>query len=321
MKRAYTSEPRRFRPEALAKIAQANDIIAEYRRQGFSLTLRQLYYQFVARGLVPNRDREYKNLGELVNDGRMAGLIDWSAIEDRTRYARTVSFFDSAEQIMNAAAEGLTFDRWEGQAEYVEVWIEKDALVGVIQRPCNRLDVPYFSCRGYVSASAMHDAGTRIVRKLVEGREVTILHLGDHDPSGLDMTRDITDRLTTFAGWDLAYDHGLRGPDLTEALGRFHVKRIALTMEQVEEWNPPPNPAKITDSRAMAYIEEWGDESWELDALDPTTLSELITAEVEERYDLDLRQAVLDKEEEEKRVLRAARDRWEDLPELLGLES
>ena len=87
-----------------------------------------------------------------------------------------------------------------------------------------------------------------------------ILHLGDHDPSGMDMTRDIQDRMDLFVGQGRSIE----------------VKRLALNMDQVEEHSPPPNPAKITDSRAQAYIEEYGDNSWELDALEPRVLVDLV---------------------------------------------
>jgi hypothetical protein len=76
-----------FRSASLSVIELANSIIAEYQAQGYDLTLRQLYYQFVARGIIPNSDAEYKKLGSVINDGRLAGLIDWDSITDRTRLA------------------------------------------------------------------------------------------------------------------------------------------------------------------------------------------------------------------------------------------
>ncbi|MCD4739484.1 MAG: hypothetical protein K8R89_09555, partial [Anaerolineae bacterium] len=141
-----------------------------------------------------------------------------------------------------------------------EVWIEKDALMGVITKVCQRYDVPYFSCRGYTSQSAMWQAGHgRLRRNAVNGQKTLIIHLADHDPSGLDMTRDIGDRLTMFAGWEI-----------------HDIKRIALNMNQIEEFTPPPNPTKLSDSRAKAYIAVYGDDSWELDALEPKVIESLI---------------------------------------------
>ncbi len=253
----------RFSAASEARIHQANVILAEYQDKGFDLTLRQLYYQFVARGLIDNNQREYKNLGSLVNDARLAGRIDWNSIVDRTRDLRGRPHWANPADIVKACAQSFSIDLWEGQPVRPEVWIEKDALVGVIEPVCRSLDVSYFSCRGYVSQSEMHEAAhDRIAPRESEDQRTVILHLGDHDPSGIDMTRDIEDRLLMFGCNDL------------------EVLRIALTMEQVQEFNPPPNPAKLSDARAQGYVDKYGDESWELDALSPETIAELITKHV-----------------------------------------
>lgn len=255
---------RKFTDKSLRMIEIANIIIAEYQAQGFDLTLRQLYYQFVSRDIIPNSQREYKNLGSVVNDGRLAGLIDWDAIVDRTRELRKNSHWERPQDIVKACAEQYQVDKWVGQEHRVEVWIEKDALVGVIDRICRSLDVPYFSCRGYTSQSEMWEGGQRLNRWVEShDQKVVIIHLGDHDPSGKDMTRDIQDRMDLFCGD-----------------GNVEVRRIALNMDQVRKYNPPPNPAKITDSRAHGYIREFGNKSWELDALDPKVIAALIRSTV-----------------------------------------
>lgn len=278
-----------FRASTLAVIDQANAIINEYAAQGFDLTLRQLYYQFVARDLLPNRQKSYDRLGAIVSDARLAGLIDWSAIEDRTRFVRELSHWESPGAIIEACADQYRRDKWADQDYRPEVWIEKDALVGVIEGVCNELDVPFFSCRGYVSQSEMWRAAQRLIGYQREGKAPFIIHLGDHDPSGLDMSRDIVDRLNVFgAGHDFS--------------------RIALNMDQVEEHDPPPNPAKITDSRAGGYIAEFGPESWELDALDPATLAGLIRETVESVREEDAWEATLAQEEIERDRLHDAVD-------------
>ena len=137
-----------FRDSTLGAIAQAETIIQEYQSQGFTLTLRQLYYQFVARDLIRNSQREYKRLGSIINDARLAGLIDWYSIEDRTRFLRGLNSWDSPEEIIQETASNYHRDRWNGQKWRPEVWIEKDALVGVIEGVCNELDIDYFACRG-----------------------------------------------------------------------------------------------------------------------------------------------------------------------------
>jgi hypothetical protein len=227
-------------------VAKANEIIAEYAAQGFDLTLRQIYYQFVSRDIIPNTQKDYKNLGSIVNDARLAGLIDWESIVDRTRELRSLSHWDGPDSIIDACAGQFNVDRWKGQRYRPEVWIEKDALVGVFERACNELDVPLLSCRGYTSQSEMWGASQRMLRYKRAKQTPIVFHFGDHDPSGKDMSRDILDRLELFTR------------------GQIKFQRLALNMEQVEQYNPPPNPAKISDSRANGYIAEFGNESWEL---------------------------------------------------------
>lgn len=263
-------EDKRFGNTSLAIIEQANNIIDEYRRQGFTLTLRQLYYQFVSRDLLVNSIQSYKRLGSIINDARMAGLVSWEAIEDRTRNLRKLAHWDSPEEIIRAAAQQYRIDMWDNQVYRPEVWIEKDALVGVIERICELFRVPYFACRGYNSQSEQWAAGRRFQHTLEQGQIPIVLHLGDHDPSGIDMTRDNADRLSLFAGENI------------------EVIRLALNMDQIRKYSPPPNPAKSTDSRYEGYIEKYGQSSWELDALDPKVISDLIKAAIEEHLDDDL---------------------------------
>jgi hypothetical protein len=154
-----TYVPRRFSGGNAEVIDDANKIIEEYRNQGFVLTLRQLYYQFVARDLLPNIPSEYKRLGSVINDGRLAGLIDWESIEDRTRHVRETAHWSSPSDIIGSCANQFAIDKWASQPCRVEVWIEKDALLGVIEPACVDLDVPYFSCRGYSSQSELWRAG------------------------------------------------------------------------------------------------------------------------------------------------------------------
>ena len=266
MKIAYIDK--KFQTKSLKLIETANAIIAEYHAQGFDLTLRQLYYQMVARDIIPNKQKEYKRLGSIINDARLAGLIDWTSIVDRTRHLRKNSHWDDPKGILESAAYSYLEDRWADQRFRPEVWIEKDALVGVIAGVCEELDVPYFSCRGYVSQSSMWQAGfLRLEKYIADGQTPLIIHLADHDPSGIDMTRDNLERLELFAGASIT------------------VERIALNMDQVETFNPPPNPAKITDSRAGAYIAKFGSDSWELDALEPAYISELIGSTVDKYID------------------------------------
>jgi hypothetical protein len=287
-----------FSPETRAVIDQANAIIAEYESAGYALTLRQLYYQFVSRALIPNTERSYKRLGSIVNDGRMAGLIDWLHIQDRGRFVRGNSHWRNPAQIVAGCAAQFQIDKWADQKYRIEVWIEKDALLGVIEEVCRRLDVSYFSCRGYTSQSEMWGGAQRLVDLCRQhGQTPVILHFGDHDPSGIDMSRDITDRMQTFMG-GVTFD------------------RLALNMDQVREYQPPPNPAKVTDSRYEGYRRLHGDESWELDALEPRVLASLVERHVVHYRELRKWKAKVAKEEEYRATLKFAADNWAMVEEL-----
>ena len=294
----------KFQKATLQIIEQANEIIDEYAEQGFSLTLRQLYYQFVARDLIPNNMKSYKRLGSIINDARLAGMIDWDAIEDRTRNLQSWSHHASPADALQETLDRYREDLWRTQPYHIEAWIEKDALIGVLEDACGRYRLPHFSCRGYVSQSEMWGAPQRWRKHAEAGKKIVVLHLGDHDPSGVDMSRDIEARLNGFS--NVSFKSGTWTPFEVE------VVRLALNMDQVRLYKPPPNPAKITDSRAHDYIAKYGRKSWELDALDPRTIRGLIHDAVKARLDVAAWNAARKAEEESKKVLSGLIDQLED---------
>ena len=317
-----TSFYEKWRPgrEAQELVAMSVGICNEYAEMGYDLTLRQLYYQHVARGVIPNSQRSYKRLGDIVNRARMSGLMDWDQIVDRTRNLKGNPHWSNPSEIIRSAAQSYRLDTWQDQPVHVEVWVEKEALAGVIARVAPERDVHHFSCRGYVSQSEQWRAGQRFLQKFREGKRVVILHLGDHDPSGIDMTRDITDRLTNFTHVDwlkenlhsidtgqesLSYndvrlhigDHISDVHPENEGHHPLVVRRIALNYDQVERYDPPPNPAKLTDARANSYIEKYGMQSWELDALPPDVLASLINDNIDSLVDEDRMQSRIAEQE------------------------
>jgi len=248
-----------WRPSSATRelLSKTEEVLIEYQTMGYRLTLRQLYYQLVSRSVIPNTVKQYKFLGNIISQARLAGIIDWSMIEDRVRHPVTNAHWNKPKNILDAAADDFYIDRWMNINYHIEVWCEKDAVSNIIQPVCSGLDVLFIANRGYSSQTAMYDAGKRFLRSEQLGKEGIILYFGDHDPSGMDMTRDVSDRLRTFRA------------DVT-------VKRIALNMSQIEEFHPPENPAKRSDSRFESYVNEHGESSWELDALAPDVLSRII---------------------------------------------
>jgi calcineurin-like phosphoesterase family protein len=326
----------KFKDETLARIRQMQEILEEYEDQ--KLTARQLYYQHVARGLLENTERNYKMITNLLTDARYAGMVDWDSIEDRGREPISPSQFDGLGELVDVALRSYRLPRWNGQRFHVELWVEKQALAGVLAPIARKYHVTLMINKGYSSASAMKESadrireaqgandgnfeawqasfnavGQRIIEEQGEDslenklhmqrgvnwinqhtRGAVIFYLGDHDPSGEDMVRDIHDRLKEFNVW------------------RLEVVKLALTMEQINQFNPPPNPAKITDSRARAYIEKHGEHSWELDALPPRELNRIVEAAFKSVVDRKKMDAVIAQEESDKARLREAVEQLND---------
>ena len=283
MKQAFIDK--QFRADSAALIEVCNQIIDRYLEQHMRLTLRQLYYQLVTENIIPNREQSYKRLGKLLSDGRLTGLVDWDAIEDRVRIPRIPTEFSSLKDLVDAALYSYRLPRWDGQEYYIELWVEKDALSGVLAPLAREYHVTLSVNRGYSSQSAMYEAAQRFLQH--QDQQCVLLYLGDHDPSGEDMVRDIQDRLTL----------------LTD--GKYiDVQKIALTWDQVQQYQPPPNPTKLTDSRAAGYIEKYGEDCWEVDALPPETLQGLIRRAITNHLDTDKMDLVIAREGQDKDRLR-----------------
>lgn len=286
-----------FQAKTRQLIDLVNGIAEEYQEKGYKLTLRQMYYQLVARGYVENTQRSYKNVGNAISKARIAGLIDWDIITDRLRSIRGTVHDIMPSISIGDLAQNYRIDKWQAQANYCEVWVEKDALIDVVGQACAAIDTPHMSNRGYSSTTAMRDAAQRFIDHAdKDGRY--IIYLGDHDPSGVDMTRDIEERLRLF------------GADVK-------IKRIALTVEQIQTYNPPPAPAKVGDSRTRKYIQENGAAAWEVDALDPEVLHDLIQEEVINLIDIDKFNLVYDLETKQRAELFEMARNYNRIQELL----
>lgn len=277
-------------------IAKINKIINVYLAQGYVLSVRQIYYQMVAGGEIPNNLNSYQKIAQAINDGRTYGLIDWDAIEDRNRTIQTRSHWNHPSEILRDAVDWWHMDMWENQDERVIVIVEKAALEGVLGTACNKYDVPLLAARGYPSVSILREMALEHIGRN-NHQPHTILHFGDHDPSGIDMTRDLEERLMLFS-----HDQDV---DLT-------IQRCALNMDQVEEMKPPPNPAKSKDARFADYVKKFGHISWELDAIKPAALDALVTKEITRRIDPDLWEERRLQVEDQREKLRIFTERYED---------
>lgn len=340
------SNKRKWSADKMTVCQHITQTVAAYARQGYRLTLRQLYYQLVAADHIPNDDVVYKKLSGILDDLRYSGNVDWDAIEDRGRVPYLPYWASGPADAMDDIIRQYRLDRCEDQDNLIEVWTEKDAISGILKRVTSEFHVRLVVNKGYSSSSAMHGAYRRFAAAINNGKRVKLLYFGDHDPSGLDMIRDIRERLLFFLAegkelvWDRedadgveqmswsdwwddegtdlndlveegylkadAYNRMERALDLGEDITEddesardlaikmkylsenwFDVIPIGLTREQIDEFNPPPNPAKITDPRAKDYVAEHGPISWEVDALRPDVMDQIVRLNIIEHLDTD----------------------------------
>lgn len=267
------------------RILQINALLAEY--SGNRVSVRQMYYRLVAKGLIANNDTEYGKIQNLITDARYAGLIDWEAIEDRNREPLKMRDWPNGKSAVDEIAAKFRLDRWRDQPFYLELWVEKAALAGVLSPIANDYHITLMVNRGYSSASAMKESAERITYHGA-GRRAVVLYLGDFDPSGEDMVRDIRDRLLEFGvqGWTA-------------------VHKIGLTAAQIQQYNPPPNPVKLTDVRAAAFRALHGDSSYEVDALEPPVTNLLVRTQINAYVDKAKMTAVIAEENLIKKKLAA----------------
>lgn len=273
--------------QRLELLAQVTNIIREYQRQDIKLTLRQLFYQLVARDIIPNLSKEYQKLSLLLTDARYNGDIDWEAIEDRIRVPDIPSEWTNILDLIRSAKFSYRLPRWKDQKYYVELFTEKDALSSVLSPLAQKYHISFCVNRGYTSASAIYDLSKRVIENIEDGKKIIILYLGDHDPSGLDMIRDIRDRLTELLE---------QGDDFYQFDENVEVIPVALTQEQIKKYNPPPNPAKIKDPRADNYVAKFGNKSYEVDALRPEIMIKIVESAIVEWVNLTKYRKVIKQE-------------------------
>ena len=276
----------RFSADKETLCSQIVAVAEDYQKQGYSLTLRQLYYQLVSKDIIPNDMKMYQKLSPLVVDLRESGWIDWDAIVDRARTVKLARSYDSPANAIQEALDYYRVDRSNGQEHYIEIWIEKDALSDIVWNACAGYGVRLVVNKGYTSATFMYEAVQRLKEAANKGMEPVVLYMGGHDPSGIDMTRDVEERIEFYEGPDTIVD------------------RIALTHSQVTQYHPPPNPAKLSDPRAEKYIAQYGAVSWELDALRPQVLEEIATTGIMKYFDRKIFDEQKKKESNDKDKLR-----------------
>lgn len=259
------------------------DIVGEY---GGEITLRALHYRLVSLGM-PNTVQHYKRVISAMTDARWKGEVGFDDFRDHERAligetkAEVTELEDEIEKAIQQIGlwmESYYLNKWENQPYYVEVWIEKKALIGAFESPCKDYSVALFPCKGYPSLTWLYEAKTRFQEAEARNQETIILYFGDYDPSGEDIPRSIGDNL---------YKMGI---DIL-------VERIALLEEQVTEWQLPPAPTKTTDTRSYTWD---GIGQVELDAIEPRQLQQLCKGAIDKYFDAGLNRELKKRQSEER---------------------
>jgi len=327
-------------------------VVNEYVKDKFTLSLRQLYYQLVSKDLIPNHDTAYKKISSLLDDLRYSGMIDWSAFEDRTRIPYIPYYVSGIEDALDDIYYQYRLDRQRYQDTIVEVWTEKDAISGILKPITSKYHIKLVVNKGYSSSSAMHKAYDRFVPHIKAGKKIKVLYFGDHDPSGIDMIRDIQDRINLFISKgeklrdiinqhfidsdydasDITYldDKYLKlidndnydsqeelwdagcGQMFVDDVEPFNVECVGLTMDQIQKFKPPPNPAKISDPRAKWYIQKFGPVSWEVDAIKPKEMQRIIEDSILNNINVEKFEEMRSLEKTHKKILNQLKDYYVD---------
>jgi hypothetical protein len=279
---------------------KVNPITEKYKEMEHMMTLRQLYYQLVGQAVIENKNSAYRKLSRLLTDGRIAGYVNWDAIEDRLRQPRLPYWIGGVPEAIQDTARQYRINRMDGQPNYIEVWVEKDALSGVLYKITSEYHIRLMVNRGFSSCTATYDAYRRFLEHTDMGQRCIILYIGDHDPSGMFMCEDIQARLHTFG------------------LSDIEVRRIALNVDQVQKYDLPENKlksddkGKLKDPRGNTYMKRYGNQSWEVDALDPLVLDQIIKDEIESVIDKCLYLDMIKKEDREQGELYSIANRVKD---------
>jgi len=263
--------------QSLELLTQVQEIIDSY---DFALTLRQIYYQLVARQIIPNEQRYYKKLSRLCVAGRDEGILPEEGFADRLRAVDKLGSWSDLNEFMQAVKRSYRKDKWQNQDNYLEIWTEKDALRSVLTEITYKYDVALMVARGQLSRTEVYRTAERYKNKI--DKKCYLYYCGDFDPSGLSIYNSIKKRIMDFGVF-------------------INFERIALTQKQIEEYQLPSDPAKQSDPNYNKFISIYGsDMVVELDSLPPDVLRKIIEDCILQNIDEGYLMQMLKKEKGEK---------------------
>lgn len=272
------SNPIKRRRRTKSEMNQIRDAVYKLLAENWPMTVRQVFYQLTVRGVVDKTEPEYKSVTRLLGEMRLTGIVPFGWIADGTRWMRKPQTWSSVESALRRTAEAYRRSVWDHQDDYVEVWLEKEALAGVLYEVTQQWDVPLMVTRGYSSLSFLYNAAETIS---VYNKPTFLYYFGDYDPSGVDISRNVQRRIHQFT-------------DVP-----FHFERVAVTPEQIEEWQLPARPTKTKDTRSLGF----SGESVEVDAIPPGRLREIAEECILRHIDPDALEALHLAERSERELL------------------
>jgi hypothetical protein len=254
-------------------VAAALEVFEQY---DTALTLRQLYYRLVSRHLFENTINNYKRLSRIMVRAREERAVPVNCLEDRSRrvlgrgdtgYKSATDFLKKRVASLKESYKDFRMPMWVDQPFNLLISLEKDALSRLVSDEANKYYIRTFPTRGYPSFTYVSRMASYI-RNRLKGKPTVVLYFGDFDPSGVDIERDLGERLQKYGA------------------GEFKVRRVALTKEQIMQYSLPPMPVKKSDARAPSFVSNFGEETVELDALEPNVLKLLVHRSVADHIDL-----------------------------------
>jgi hypothetical protein len=277
-RKLYRASPIKRARATKAEVEERRRAFYAVIEDGYPMTVRQVFYQATVHNLAPKTEAGYAMVQSDLVIMRRAGDLPYGWLADNTRWQRKPRTFNGIEEALEDTARFYRKSLWADAACYVEIWLEKDALSGVLYPITSRYDVPLMVARGYASLSFLHSAA-----EYIDALEVPtfIYHCGDYDPSGVNAGEKIEETLREMAP----------GADLT-------FERIAVNPDQIAAWNLPTRPTKQSDSRARGFAAE----SVELDAIEPNTLRAIVEEAIERHLPPE-QMAVLEAAEQSERTI------------------
>jgi hypothetical protein len=253
------------------------------------ITGRGIGYKLFAAGLIPSMDRApMQRVYRLLREARERGMIPWEWIVDETRELERRPRWDDPADFIDTVSRAYRRDYWNQQPVRVEVWSEKGTVRGVLAPVLDQYGVGFRVMHGFSGATTIYD-----VAQDDDGRLLIVLYVGDYDPSGMYMSEhDLPDRLAKYGG-----DH-------------VHVTRIALLREDLDDLPSFPASDKKKDPRHPWFVRNYGSRCWELDAMDPNDLRDLVEEAIKNEIELEAWNRCAVTEKAERESLRTVLDSW-----------